>query len=86
MARNLIVYDGFEIPTEFGYRKIIGKHYDNFAVDDYAVDEDGNEQKIGEAILTHREIKNAMHEATGESYDLCLYNWDRTDDEETEEE
>lgn len=72
---NLIIHDGDIIPTEFGYRKIIGKHYEDFAVDDFEVDEDGNERKVGEAILTRREIKAAMHDATGESYDLCLYQW-----------
>lgn len=75
MSKILTVYDGYIIPTDFGFRKIIGKHFEDFAVDDYEVDEDGNERKVGEAILTHAEVRKAVHDFTGKSYDLCIYSW-----------
>ena len=83
--KTLHIYEGFEIPTDEGYRKVTGKHFGDFAVDDYAVDEEGKEKKIGSAILRDSEIKSAMHQATGESFDRIVYDGNEDEEEEEEE-
>lgn len=72
--KTLNIYKGFVIPTEDGFRKVTGKHFDDFAADNYVTDENGNETMTGSVILKASEIKTAMHEATGQAYDLVQYD------------
>lgn len=72
--KTLRIYKGFVIPTEEGFREITGKHFSDFDADNYVTDDDGNETKTGSVILKASEIKTAMHEATGQAYDLVQYD------------
>ena len=66
MQRTVKVFNGAEIPTQAGFLKVTGWNVALLVyVDEYSIDEDGNEVYEGERRLTLEEIALEVKEVDG---------------------